>query len=352
MSRPTTRVLAVLELLQTHGELGGAELARRLAVDRRTIRRYVERLEEMGIPITAERGRDGAYSLVAGFKLPPMMFSDEEALALAVGLLAARGLGIGESAPAIASAQAKLERVLPVALRRRVRAIDETVALDLRRPAAAFDGGALAVLSAAAQAARRVHLGYRSAAGEETERDVDPYGLAYREGCWYLVGECHLRGGLRSFRLDRIRAVAAREEVFVRPAGFDALAFLTRSLATLPRAFAVEVLLETDLESAGRQLFATFGVLEPAAGGVLLRSQADDLGWFARELSRLPFGFAIRRPAALRAALRTHADRLRARARGRGGQGAVDVQAAVSPDSKSSEKSSGESSARRHAPRP
>src|SRR5262245_43820620 len=143
MSRPTTRVLAVLELLQTHSRMSSAELAERLEVDRRTVRLYVSMLEDIGIPITAERGRDGAYRLVSGFKLPPMMFTDDEALALSVGLLAARGLGLAEAAPAVASAQAKLERVMPANVRRRVRAVDETVTLDLSRPVSPGDHAAL-----------------------------------------------------------------------------------------------------------------------------------------------------------------------------------------------------------------
>jgi predicted DNA-binding transcriptional regulator YafY len=118
MARPTTRVLAVLELLQAHGRMSGAELARRLAVDRRTVRRYIAALEELGIPVTAERGSAGGYMLVAGFKLPPMTFTDDEALALSVGLLAARGLGLAAAAPAVASVQAKLERVMPAGLKR------------------------------------------------------------------------------------------------------------------------------------------------------------------------------------------------------------------------------------------
>jgi|CXWL01.1.fsa_nt_gi predicted DNA-binding transcriptional regulator YafY len=299
MSLPTTRVLAVLELLQAHGRMSGAELARRLGVDGRTIRRYIVRLEELGIPITADRGKDGAYALVAGFKLPPMLFTDDEAVALSVGLLAARALGVGEAAPAVASAQAKLERVMPEPIRRRARAIGGSVALDLRHPAGSFDGATLATLSSAAQDSRRVHLGYQTASGEITARDVDPYGVGYREGRWYAAGWCHLRGGLRSFRLDRVRHVVLREERFVRPPGFDPLAHVARSLATLPRAFAVEVVLATDLASASRQLFGTFGTLEPTADGVLLRSQSDDLAWTARELARLPFPFAIRQPAAL-----------------------------------------------------
>ena len=94
---PTTRVLAVLELLQAHGRISGPEMARRLDVDARTLRRYIAILEEFGIPITAERGRYGGYALVAGFKLPPMMFTDDEALALSVGLLAARSLGLSDA---------------------------------------------------------------------------------------------------------------------------------------------------------------------------------------------------------------------------------------------------------------
>ena len=318
MDHPTTRVLAVLELLQAHGRMSGSELARRFRVDPRTVRRYVALLEEMGIPITAERGRHGAYLLVAGFKLPPMMFSDDEALALSVGLLAARGLGLGDSTPAVASAQAKLERVMPANLKRRVRAVDETVALDLSRPVPPGDSAVLAALSDAAQKSRRVHLRYRAAsgasAGETSERDFDPYGLAYRAGCWYAVGWCHLRGGLRSFRLDRIESARMQATGFTRPEGFDTLAHLTFSVATLPRRHAVEVMLRTDLRTAQRELFPAIGVLEPMGDGVLLCGQCDDLAWFARELSRLPFAFEIRSPRELKAALAACARELLARA--------------------------------------
>lgn len=312
MSRPATRVLAVLELLQTHGRISGPELARRLEVDPRTVRRYIGMLEEMGIPITADRGRDGAYSLVAGFKLPPMMFTDDEALALSVGLLAARGLGLAEAASAVASAQAKLERVMPANLKRRVRAVDETVALDHSHPpqGEAGDNAALVALSAAAQARNRVRLHYRTVDRGETERDFDPYGLACRRGRWYAVGHCHLRDGLRSFRLDRVQSVTPLEIEFLRPADFDALAHLAESIATLPRAFAIEVLLETDLATAQRAVAPAIGVLEWLGEKVLLRGQAESLDWFALELSRLPFAFEIRHPPALREVLAAHARRL------------------------------------------
>ena len=304
----TTRVLAMLELLQTHGQMSGAELARRLDVHPRTVRRYVTMLEEMGVPMVAERGRNGAYGLVAGFKLPPMMFTDDEALALSVGLLAARGLGI--ASPAVASAQAKLERVMPPNVRRRVRAVDETVQLELSRPVSADGNAALAALSTAAQRHVRVHMRYHDA-----ERGFDPYGLAYRGGCWYAVGWCHLRRGIRSFRLDRIESVRVLETAFSQPKDFDALKHITVSVATIPRRYAVEVVLHTDLATAQRELFATIGIFEQTDGGVLLRGQADDLKWFARELARLPFPFTICGPRALRNALAACARELLAIAR-------------------------------------
>lgn len=310
MYHPTTRVLAVLELLQTHGRMSGAEMASRLEIDGRTLRRYIVTLEEMGIPITTDRGRHGGYALIAGFKLPPMMFTDDEALALSIGLLAARSLGLAEAAPAVASAQAKLERIMPANLKRRVSAVDETVKLDLSQAISPADNAALVALSAAAQNRQRVHLHYRSASGDDSERDFDAYGLAYRGGRWYVVGMCHLRKDLRSFRLDRIGEVQLLETSFTRPPDFDALAHLALSVATIPRAFAIEVLLKTDLKSAREQLFDAIGIFAQTEDGVLVRSQADDLDWFARELARMPFAFEIHSPPELRDAVRVCAQRL------------------------------------------
>lgn len=310
MTKPAARVLAMLELLQAHGQVSGAELAARLEVDERTVRRYIATLEEMGIPVTAERGRAGGYALVAGFKLPPMMFSEDEALALSVGLLAARSLGLERAAPAIAGVQAKLERSMPAKLRQRVCAIDETVQLDLRRAGTATGHAALAALSVAARAGRRVRLGYVDAAGKPSEREVDTYGLAFHDGCWYAVGWCHLRAGVRSFRLDRIVSLETREEGYTRPADFDALAYLVRSVATLPRAWTVEVLLKTTLARAQAQFFDTIGVFEQAGDGVVMHNQSDDIAWFARQLASLPFGFEIRRPPELREAVRECAEEL------------------------------------------
>jgi predicted DNA-binding transcriptional regulator YafY len=316
MTRPTLRVLAVLELLQSHGRTSGPELAKRVGVDGRTLRRYVAMLEELGIPIVAERGRFGGYALVPGFKLPPLVFTNDEALALSVGLLAARSLGLADAAPAVAGAQAKLQRVMPQALKRRLRAIDETVALDLsRRNMAPEDNAALVRLSEAAQARQRVHLRYRSSEEQYTARNFDPYGLVWRGGRWYAVGHCHLRRDVRSFRLDRVIEVRPLPASFGRPEGFDALGHLARSVAMLPRAHAVEVLLHTDLDRARRETLDAIGVFAPEGDVVRLSAQTDDLDWFARELARLSFDFTVLTPAALRKAVLRHGERLRRRAR-------------------------------------
>ncbi len=314
MYSPTTRVLTVLELLQTHGQMSGAELAERLQVDVRTLRRYVARLDELGIPVTAERGRHGHYSLVAGFKLPPMMFANDEALALSVGLLAARQFGLAQAAGAVERAQAKLERVMPDPLKAQLRALSETISLDLSRSAkASGDDAALLTLSMAAHVRQRVHLRYRSPQGDgftESTRDFDAYGLAWRGGRWYAVGHCHLRRELRSFRLDRIVEINKLNLQFSAPARFDAVAYLAKSAATMPRAIRVVVLLKTDLNTARSELFDSIGVFQPTGDGVLLTSQIDDLDWCARQLARLPFSFVVREPDALRAALLTRAQQL------------------------------------------
>ena len=300
MSQPTTRVLAALELLQSREMIGGAELAERLQVDRRTLRRYITMLEDMGVPITTEQGRYGGYRLVPGYKLPPMMFTDEEAQALSLGLIAARGLGLADAAPAIESVQAKLDRVLPSAPRKTVAALRESVALQTGDPRASADAKLLRVLSEAAQSRRVALMRYRAAEGAITSREFDVYGLVFRSGRWYVVGFCHLRAGLRTLRLDRVAHAELALQTFARPEGFDATEYLTRALATLPRATPIEAFLFTDMSAARREMCHTLGAIEEDGEGVKLSGSADDLEWYARELIRLPFRFEVRAPDALR----------------------------------------------------
>jgi predicted DNA-binding transcriptional regulator YafY len=314
MYHPTTRVLTVLELLQSRERLSGPELAARLEVNARTARRYITMLQDMGIPIEAERGRYGAYRLRPGFRLPPLMFSDDEALVVTLGLLAARRLGLAADAPAVEGALAKIERVLPPALRERLQAVQAALVLDLARAEVSPSADLVVELSAAAQAGRRVWMRYSNDRGDETARTFDPYGIVFRQGRWYVVGHCHLRGALRLFRLDRVAELRPIDESFARPEGFDAAAFVVQSLATIPNTWEVEVLLLAPIAEARRRLSPIFGTLEESEAGVLLRAQGDHLSWMARELVAAGLPLRVIRPDALRDELRALAQSILAMA--------------------------------------
>jgi predicted DNA-binding transcriptional regulator YafY len=313
MANPTTRVLAVLELLQNHRRISGAELAERLGVDRRTVRRYIAVLEELGVPVTTEQGRYGGYMLVPGFKLPPMMFTDEEALAISLGLLAARELGVAQATPAIDSVETKLERVMPDVLKRRVRGVKETTKLLFPPADTPQDERALITLTRAIEAEQGVSFAYQAPEQPVTQRDVDPYGLTFWNGHWYLSGFCHLRQALRSFRLDRIHKVQALTRHFQRPDKFDSAEHLVHSLRSFQRNYEVSVVLHTDEETAAK----AFGLCSTSsdcfqahADGLLLNTHTDSIEWFARWLAYLPFSFAVLGPPELEQALGQLADRL------------------------------------------
>lgn len=310
MYHPTTRVLAVLALLQTHGRMTGADLASRLEVNIRTVREYITILQDLGATIVAERGRYGAYELDASFKLPPMMFGEQEALAITIGLLAARRLGLAEIIPAIESARAKLDQAMSSELKIQMQALTETLTFDFNAQPTDLPSTVMITMSHAAQFQQRIHMRYRSGRNEETERDFDPYGLACLRGKWYVVGHCALRHDLRSFRMDRVMQVDLTDTFFERPTHFDALEHVIQSIAIMPRQHKFEVLLKTDFITAQKIIFDALGVLEPREDSVLLRGSADDLEWVARELARLPCKFIIHMPEELREALHQHAKSL------------------------------------------
>ncbi|MER6593656.1 YafY family protein [Micromonospora purpureochromogenes] len=314
MSHPAGRVLAMLELLQSHHRLTGVELADRLRVDERTVRRYAATLVDLGIPVTAERGRYGGYRLRPGYKLPPLMLTDDEAVAVLLGLVAAERLGLGTEEPATATALAKIRRVLPAPLAERLAAVQDHLGFTLRRtdPALRPATGTLLTLGAAARQRRRVTLDYRSWRGDQSRRQLDPYGLVFHAGRWYVTGYDHLRDEVRTFRLDRIGAVSTGPETFAVPDDFDPVAQVTRALAGVPYAHSVEVLLETDLVTARRRVPPSVGDVTEVADGVLLRTRAEHLDGMAQLLAGLGWPFTVLRPDALRDAVRAHATRLTA----------------------------------------
>src|SRR6266851_5985985 len=172
--------------------------------------------------------------------------------------------------------QAQLDRVLPSAPKKTISALRESVALQTGDPRANADAKLLRVLSQCAQTRRSAALRYRAADGALTSRDFDVYGLVYRSGRWYVVGFCRLRIGLRTLRLDRIAHADATETPFQRPDGFDAVEYLARAMATLPRAVKTEVLLRTDLATARREITETLGIASDTADGVVLNGSADE----------------------------------------------------------------------------
>jgi predicted DNA-binding transcriptional regulator YafY len=315
VSHPTTRVLALLELLQTQPGLTGPQLASRLGLDERTVRRYATRLAELGIPVQATRGRYGGYRLLPGFKLPPLMLTDDEATAVLLGLLAGRQLGLTVAGAGAESALAKIQRVLPSALRERTTAVAETLDFTMgpREPSAPT-GSAVLTLAEAARRHRRIRLRYLSWRGEQSERDLDPYGLVFHSGRWYVTGHDHLRGEVRTFRVDRVRGAELLPETFTEPDGFDPVEHVTRSLAGVRYRWPVEVWLDTTVAEARRRIPASLATLTEADGGVLLRAHAERLDGMARMLAGFGWPFVIRQPDELRTALREHAERLAATA--------------------------------------
>jgi predicted DNA-binding transcriptional regulator YafY len=379
MPHPASRVLAMLELLQAHRSMTGGDLAARLAVDERTIRRYAGTLAELGIPVTAERGRYGGYRLLPGFKLPPLMLTGDEAVAVVLGLVAADRLGLAVDAPASAAAEAKITRVLPAALADRLAALRPSLGLTLRRrePDAVARAGAapsiadlLLTLGTATRSRQRIAMSYRTprrrpatgsgpgvegragegsgegrGAGAEgrageaghrpepvrpvadgqaaaanpadagpptraSHRQVDPYGLVFHSGRWYLVAYDHRSDEIRSFRLDRILAVALTGARFEAPPNFDAVAHVTRQWAGLPWKWQVEVLIEADVAQVRRRLPAAVADVTEVADGVRLTCRAQSLPGMAQMLAGLGWPFTVVRPDELRTALAEHAAQL------------------------------------------
>ena len=310
MPAPASRLFQLLELLQTRPLATGREIADELGIDRRTVRRYVVTLQELGIPIEGERGVGGGYRLRPGFRLPPLMLADDEAAAVVFGLVAAGRLGLATDG--VEGALAKIHRVLPDAVRRRVEALESTLgfttAPETTPPIA---GGEALLLADAVRRRRRIRVRYRTFEGEESRRELSPLGLVVHSGRWYLAAHDHGRDDLRTFRVDRIDDAELAEEAAVAPPpGFDPVAHVRRSLARVPWPWEVEVLLELPPEGAAKRLPATLAELEPEGSGTLLRMRVSSLDWMAGVLAGLGCSFTIRRPAELGASVEALARRL------------------------------------------
>ena len=301
MYHPTTRVLAVLELWQSRPGISGAAIAARLEVDRRTVRRYITMLQDLGVPVEGERGPEGGYSLRPGTRLPPLMLSDDEALAVTLGLMAARRQGLVDPLAA-EGASAKIERVLPEAPRRRLRALQSVVAYTSSPAPDQPDPEILVHVATAAHERRCVHLRYKTG-GALTERDVEVFGLVHHWSHWYLVGHCHLRRATRVFRADRILQADVTDRPIGRRRRPDPLQTVLQSLAVGGSGTPVHVVLKTTLEEAQRRIPLGSALLTPTREGIEARAHVDDLDRLARLLLSIGCDFVVRAPSELRTAL-------------------------------------------------
>jgi predicted DNA-binding transcriptional regulator YafY len=312
MLTPTARLLELLELLQAQPLLTGREISDRLEIDPRTVRRYVEALQRLGIPVEGQRGVGGGYRIRPGYRLPPLMLTDDEAVAVALGVQAAGRMGLAGSAEAVDGALVKIHRVLPDGLRRRVEALEATLDFTSRaRRSAPVRGDTVLLLADVIRRRRRVRGTYRAFSGDETRRELSPHGLVVHSGRWYLAAYDHLRDDLRTFRVDRMRRLRAiSETAFDAPEGFDAVAYVSTSLARVPWRWEVEVLLELPVDEAVERVPATLAELVDEDGKTVLRMRVGSLDWMATILAGLGCGFSIRRPDELRTNVRELAERL------------------------------------------
>ncbi|MDT0164169.1 YafY family protein [Actinotalea sp. AC32] len=316
MTRPTARVLATLELLQAGGQRTVGDLATRLGIDERTVRRYADHLADLGIPVQAQRGRYGGYRLAPGYKLPPLMLTDDEAVAVVLGLRAAERAGLATTdRAATASALAKVSRVLPRALGQRLASLLSTAQFTTPVRASAPAGAdTLLDLASAAQARRTVVIAYTAWDGRESQRELDVYGLVFHSGRWYATGHDHSRGDVRTFRLDRIARVRPGDSSYVVPDDFDARVQVASGIAAVGWSHEVAVVLRTTVAQASERLPPSVGRLSEHPDGVLLETRAEHLDGMALMLAGLGWDFEVVTPDGLRDEVVALSERLRASA--------------------------------------
>ncbi|WP_227996428.1 helix-turn-helix transcriptional regulator [Nocardia australiensis] len=314
MNDTPARLLRLLSLLQTPREWPGSELADRLGVTDRTVRRDVDRLRELGYPVEATMGALGGYRLVAGSAMPPLLVDDDEAVAIAVGLRAAAGAAVAGIEEASVRALAKVEQVLPAKLRRRVRVLGAALVTPTET-GPTVDPETLAALATAVTNRERVRFAYRSGDGGETARHVEPAGLVTSRRRWYLVGYDIERDSWRVFRLDRVehpRATGARSTPRDLPAADPAAYVAGRRTNWGTPTFHAKV----SIQAPAARIIGRLGddpgeVIATGDTSCRLDSTRDDSPeWLAHRLIGLGVDFRVHEPPALIAELRTLTARL------------------------------------------
>ncbi|WP_371498496.1 YafY family transcriptional regulator [Kitasatospora sp. NBC_00374] len=308
MTDTPARLLTLLSLLQTPREWPGSELAERLRVSSRTIRRDIERLRDLGYPVQAGKGVLGGYRLAAGTAMPPLLLDDEEAVAIAVGLRTAAGHAVDGIEESSVRALAKLVQVLPARLRHRVAAIEAATVPLLFGDGPGIDPEDLALLASAVAAHERVRFGYRAGDGAESSRRVEPHRLVCTGHRWYLVGWDRDRADWRLFRVDRLDAperTGVRFEPRELPGG-DAAAYVAEKLAGRDRPYRAVVTVHAPADEVARRLGRVAGEVEPLDGHScrLQTGGAGSMEWLALRLAMLGCEFEVHEPPELAAYLR------------------------------------------------
>ncbi|WP_030202715.1 YafY family protein [Streptomyces sp. NRRL S-87] len=327
MARPTSRVLTLLELLQSGGTRTMAELADRLGVDGRTVRRYVGHLVDLDIPVETVRGRYGGYRLAPGYRLPPLMLNDDEALAVLLGLVAGRRTGWpATTGTAGETATAKIRRALPERLARRLDAVMESLAFTAEPGEVATpETGVLLTVADAVRHHRPTLIRYTTRDGRRSERTLHPYGIVAHAGRWYVTGADPEIGQDRTFRLDRIADARTLPGAFEPPAGLDPAQRVLSGLAKAAYRYEVTLRIHGTVEQIRTRLPAGIASVEepvPAEAAdpqterwLHVELRAERLDWLPPVLASLDRPFVIERPDELRDLVTALADRLAASAR-------------------------------------
>ncbi|MEU4549243.1 helix-turn-helix transcriptional regulator [Nonomuraea dietziae] len=311
MFMTSARLLRLLSLFQSRRDWTGAELAERLEIDVRTLRRDVERLRELGYPVHAARGVAGGYRLGAGAALPPLLLDDEEAVAVAVGLrTAASGTvaGIEESS---VRALAKLEQVLPSRLRSRVTALQDTT-VTMAGGTPLVDHATLTAIAAACRDRQRLRFDYLSFRGESARRHVEPLRLAHLGRRWYLLAWDVDRADWRTFRVDRVGSPSPGARFTPRePPADDLAAYISRRVASSVYRYRARVTVHAPISLVRPRVSPTAGVLTPLDdSSCLLEVGADSLEGIAFLVGMLGVEFEVHEPPELPSALAELAGRL------------------------------------------
>ncbi|MHA5051629.1 helix-turn-helix transcriptional regulator [Streptomyces sp. SD15] len=314
MLETSARLLRLLSLLQAHREWSGADLADRLGVTPRTVRRDVDRLRELGYPVNASPGTGGGYQLGAGAELPPLLLDDDEAVAVAVGLRTAAGQGIEGIGESSVRALAKLEQVLPGRLRRRVGALNAfTVPMLRGAQLSAVDPGVLTELAGVCRDTERLRFEYRDHDGSPSRRTVEPHRLVCTERRWYLVAWDVDRDDWRTFRVDRITPRPPHGPRFTprTPPAEDLAAYVSKGVSTRAYALPGVVRLFVPMAEAAERISPSAGVLEAETSeSCVLRTGAASVDVLVIHVMMMGFEFEVLEPEEATEAIRTARDLL------------------------------------------